>query len=326
MLNNLFYWPQKKTTIAIPLVLLFGYITGLYIDTRCLATLILPVTVLMIYPTMIGFQPHHIVNFSNTKLTAVSFILNFILIPLIAFIIGKTLLTNSPELFTGLAISALLPTSNMTIAYTMFAKGNVPAAIKLTVLSLILGSTLTPWYLLLMVGQYIAIDVVATMKTISLVVFLPMTMGVVTYNLILRHFSQQEFQQKIQPILPAFSSWGMIIIIFISMSMNSYRLTNQTEILGLALAGQIIFYLCNYSMAVFLAKKLFNRKDGYALVYSSILRNLSISLGLAATAFGPNAAFMIAVAFLLQPLGAAWFMQLNEKYNFLPQANHDHSG
>lgn len=88
--------------------------------------------------------------------------------------------------------------------------------------------------------------------------------------------------------------------------MNSHRIINQSKILGLALTAQIIFYLCNYFLAVFIARKLFNREDGYVLVYSSVLRNLSISLGLAATAFGPNAAFMVTIAFLLQqqvPLG-----------------------
>lgn len=320
MFQNLFYWPQKKLTITIPLVLLIGFVTGLYTDTRPLIGLILPVTVLMIYPTMIGFQPQQLINLSHSKLLGVAFALNFLLIPLIAFIIGKLILVDNPQLFAGLAISALLPTSNMTIAFTMLAKGNVPAAIKLTVFSLILGSILAPWYLLVMVGQYIAIDVIATMKTIGLVVFLPMVMGVITYNLLLKRFSQQEFKEKVKPILPAFSAWGMVIIVFISMSINSQRILSQTEILGLALTGQVIFYLCNYFFAVSLARKLFNRGDGYVLVYSAVLRNLSISLGLAATVFGPNAAFMVTVAFLLQQQAAAWFMRLNEKHNLLPQS------
>src|SRR5699024_12706622 len=53
--------------------------------------------------------------------------------------------------FAGLALSALLPTSGMTISWTVLQKGNVGAAVKLTVFGLILGSLLTPWYLLAMV-------------------------------------------------------------------------------------------------------------------------------------------------------------------------------
>lgn len=79
----------------------------------------------MIFPTMIGFQPKFLIKLSYGKLTIVALALNFLLIPLIVLIIGKSLLTGNPQLFAGLAISALLPTSNMTIAFTMLARGNV---------------------------------------------------------------------------------------------------------------------------------------------------------------------------------------------------------
>ena len=96
--------------------------------------------------------------------------LNFLAIPVIAYLLGVGFLLKDPQLFAGLAITALLPTGNMTIAFTMLAKGNVPAAIKSTTLGLLLGSLLAPWYLLVMVGKYVPVDIWLTLKTISLVV------------------------------------------------------------------------------------------------------------------------------------------------------------
>ncbi len=320
LLKRLFLWPSKNIARVIPMILLVGFITGLYVDTSVLKQFILPVTVLMIYPTMIGFKLKEIVNFSQGKLLFTTMILNFLVVPVVAWLLGTGFLLSDPQLFAGLAITSLLPTSNMTIAFTMLAKGNVPGAVKLTTLSLILGALLAPWYLLAMVGKYVPVDVIATLKTILLVILLPLFMGVVTYSLLLRKYTQEHFQKNIKPLLPAASAWGMIFIVFASISMNADRIASHLNIFVIALLVQVAFYVINYGMAVVAGRVLFKEPDALALVFATVLRNLSISIGLAATAFGPNAALMVSLAFLIQAQAAAWFIRLNERYQILKKS------
>ncbi|WP_066632773.1 arsenic resistance protein [Desulfolucanica intricata] len=317
MLKKLFMLPSKKLNITIPLVLTAGFVAGLYFDTASLKSFILPVTILMIYPTMIGIKVSDILNTAHIKLFKYSFLINFIIIPISAYIMGTLFLLEEPQLFAGLAIASLLPTSNMTIAFTMFAKGNVPAAITLTVLSLILGSILAPWYLLVMVGKYIPINFMLVFKTIILVVFTPMIAGMITYSLLLKKYSEEQFKKNIKPYLPAASAWGMMFIVFTSISTNTSIIIANLNIFIVAFLIQIAFYLINYTIAVVFARSYLNTADGYALVYSTALRNLSISIGLAATAFGANAALMVALAFIIQGQAAAYFAKLNEKYQLL---------
>jgi ACR3 family arsenite efflux pump ArsB len=105
-------------------MLVTGFIAGLYLDTSILEGFILPVTVfIMIYPTMIGFKINEIINTSHTRLLWVASVINFILIPLLAYVLGVVFLMREPQLFAGLAIASLLPTSNMTIAFTHFGRG-----------------------------------------------------------------------------------------------------------------------------------------------------------------------------------------------------------
>jgi predicted Na+-dependent transporter len=40
---------------------------------------------------------------------------------------------------------------------------------------------------------------------------------------------------------------------------------------------------------------------------------VKLSIGLAATAFGPNAALMVALAFVVQSQTGAWFLRLNQR-------------
>lgn len=317
VLKKIFFWPSKNVAKAIPLILLAGFAAGLLTDTSPMKNLILPVTVLMIYPTMIGFKLGEVLNLSQSKLVITAMVINFVVIPVLAYLLGVSFLLNDPQLFAGLAIAALLPTGNMTIAFTMLAKGNVPGAIKTTTLGLILGSLLAPWYLLVMVGKYVPVDVWLTLKTISLVVLLPLIMGMMTYSLLLKKYSVQEFQKDIKPYLPAASAWGMLFIIFTSISMNAARIASRLDIFAFALFVQVLFYAINYLLATLVGRTYFNEENALTLVFSTALRNLSISIGLAATAFGANAALMVSLAFLIQQQAAAWFIKLNEKYRFL---------
>jgi len=321
--KTILFWPSKKIIMAIPLVLVFGFIAGLIVDTSSLKQFILPISVLMIYPTMIGFKPKEVLNFSHGRLMISVLILNFIVVPVVAYLLGISFLLSDPQLFAGLAITALLPTSNMTIAFTMLGKGNVPAAIKATTTGLLLGSILAPWYLLVMVGKYVPIDILLTMRTIALVIVLPLIMGVITYTYLIRKTSVEHFQKNVKPYLPAASAWGMILIIFISISINAPRIMSSLNIFIIAILVQLAFYAINYLLGVIVGKTFFNPQDALTLVFSTALRNLSISIGLAATAFGPNAALMVSLAFLIQGQAAALFLKLNERYGFLQRKNNN---
>ena len=268
---------------------------------------------------MIGIKTEEIFTPSHNKLLLVSLGINFIIIPLLAYLLGTFFLLGDTYLFAGLAIASILPTSNMSIAFTMFARGNVAASIKLTVIGLILGAILAPWYLLLMVGRYLPMDVWATTKLVGLLVLLPLTMGILTHGLLLRRYSRDHFESRIKPYLPAISTWGALYIVFTSISMNAHRVIAEPRLLLMGLLVQVIFYGINYAITIKIGRTFFERKDAIALVYGTALRNLSISVGLAATAFGPHAALMVSLAFLLQGQAAAWFCRLFEKNRILPE-------
>ena len=42
--------------------------------------------------------------------------------------------------------------------------------IKITVFGLIIGSLLTPWYLLIMVGKYVDVNILETIQTIAFII------------------------------------------------------------------------------------------------------------------------------------------------------------
>lgn len=318
--------PSRNLAVSFPVILVSGFLLGLLVDTSPLKDYVLLAAVIMIYPSMIGFRAGEIVNLAHARLVGIALGLNFVFVPLVAYLLGSAMLLREPELFAGLAIASVLPSSNMTVVFTTFSCGNIAAAVKLSVVGLVLGSLLAPWYLLSMVGRYIPIDVWSILGTIVVVVFVPTLLGVATYSLILRRYTEDQFRARIKPMLPGVTGWGMVYVVFTSISLGARTIISHPDLLLLALAAQLLFYAVVYCAVVVVARRLLHRQDGIALLFGVVLRHLSISMGLAAAAFGPNAVLMVALAFVVQTQAAAWVVRMDRARGLLPVRTLDVGG
>lgn len=316
-MKKMFFLPSKNLVLSIPIVLTAGFFTGLLTDTSFMKSYILALTFLMIYPTMIGFKLKEAVDLSHAKVLLISIGVNFLMIPAVAYGAGRLFLSDNPEMFAGLVLISLFPTSGMTISWTMLNKGNVPAAIKITAVSLLLGSVAAPLYLYLMVGTLVPVNIVQTFITIAQVVVIPMILGNITYRLLLKRITPETFNKKIKPVFPALSVWAMMLIIFISISMKAKAIVGNPEILTQTLLVLVLFYVMNFLASTLIARWTLPMEDGVALLYGTVMRNLSIALGLAITSFGSSTAIVVTLAFILQVQGAAWYGRLAPKYHWL---------
>ncbi|MCT8139312.1 arsenic resistance protein [Anaerobacillus sp. CMMVII] len=312
-MKTIYNLPQKYLLISVPLTLILGFIVGTLVDTSFLRGTILIATIIMIYATLVGFKLKELTTLKGGKILGYSVAINFVIIPVIAYLLGKAFLTEYPMMFAGLALAALLPTSGMTISWTALQKGNVPASVKLTVFGLIIGSLVTPWYLLAMVGQYVNIDILLTMRTIALVVFLPMFLGHFTFKYLLKKYTLEQFQKNIKPKFAPLSIWAMLYVVFVSISSQANMIVSNLQLIAIAIIVLLVFYGLNYVISTFFAIKFLNRADGIALVNGTVLRNLSIAIGLGATAFGAEAALIVTIAFIVQQQSIAYYGKLASK-------------
>ena len=305
---------NKNLIIAIPCLMVAGFLTGLITDqqvVKSLKNLIVPLTFLMVYPMMVTLNIRHLTQGLNLKLQAVTQLINFTIIPLIAYLLGLLFFADQPYMALGLLLAALLPTSGMTISWTGFAKGNVGAAINMTVIGLIAGSLATPFYVDWLLGARVEVSFIKVVQQIILIVFLPMAAGFITRNVLLKKYTMAEFKERIAPRFPALSTVGVLGIVFVAMALKAETIVSTPALLVVIFAPLLILYALNYSLATLVGAKLFARGDGIALVYGTVMRNLSIALAIAINAFGEagaNAALVIAYHLGVSPLRlAAWY-------------------
>ncbi|MBI9092213.1 MAG: arsenic resistance protein [Desulfobacterium sp.] len=306
----------KHLTLAIPVMMISGFLFGISFDADFLKCLIMPFTFLMVYPMMVNLKIQKVFEGGDLKAQLLTQMINFGIVPFVAYGAGLLFFKDAPYMALGLLLAGLVPTSGMTISWTGFAKGNVEAAVKMTVIGLALGSLATPFYVQFLLGSSIEVNFIKVMTQILLIVFLPMAAGFFTRKGLVAKYGQKTFQQHLAPRFPALSTLGVIGIVFVAMALKATAIASAPQILIKIIIPLALIYLFNFTLSTVVGKLLLPRGDAIALVYGSVMRNLSIALAIAINAFGKegtSAALVVAVAYIIQVQSAAWYVKFTDR-------------
>ncbi|MEM9448870.1 MAG: bile acid:sodium symporter [Cyanobacteria bacterium P01_E01_bin.6] len=314
---RVFGFIQKHLVWSIPICMVAGIGIGAVSNPAPLKTLIIPLTFLMVYPMMINLQIQKVMSSGDFRVQLLTQVINFGVIPFFAFGIGKVFFANQPLIALGFLLASLLPTSGMTISWTGFAKGNISAAIKMTVIGLILGSLATPFYAKWLMGAMVEIPLTSIFKQIVIIVFLPMILGVVTRLTLIQIVGTDKYNKTLKQKFPVFSTVGVLGIVFVAMALKAKDIVSNPLVLLSFLIPLAILYIGNFLLSTLIGKVFFHRGDAIALVYGTVMRNLSIALAIAMTAFGKEQgseiALIIAMAYIIQVQAAAWYVRFTDR-------------
>lgn len=303
MLFRVLQFLSKNLAWTLPVTMLIGLAYGYYFPTDVLKILVLPFSLLMVYPIMVNLQVKKLLKIHNVKLHVFTQFVNFLIIPFIAFMLGKYFFPTQPILFLGLLLIALLPTSGMTISWTGFAKGNITAAVIMTVLGLFLGAIFAPFYIKFLLGTAVEIPILNIFKQIFYIIFLPMMLGQITRWFLIRKFGQRKYDQDIKNIFPVYSALGGLGVTFVAIALRSKVIFGSPALVAKIFTSVVLLYALNFIISYFLSRKFFVKRDCIAMVYGSVMRNLTIALAIVMMAFGPkaaDAALVISVALIVQ--------------------------
>ena len=306
---------KKNLIISIVLAMILGLVVGGNFDVAWMKQTILPLTFVLVYPMMVTLKLNNVLQNTNPKLQFVTQIINFIIYPLIAYVLGILFFQDDAFLRLGLLLIGLLPTSGMTISWTVMAKGNVNAAILMVLIGLGLGALLTPFYITFILGEAVNLPLVQFITQIAVVIVLPFIAALITQIVLRKQFGDEKFNKSIKPKFPLFSTLGVVLIIFVAMSLRAKIIINNPMILVEMLIPLLIMYILFVTVSLVIAKGFFSREDGIALSNGTLVRSLSLALAITLAAF-PEAkltSLLIAIAYTLQVQIAAWNVKLADK-------------
>ena len=108
----------------------------------------------------------------------------------------------------------------------------------------------------------------------------------------------------------------MLGIAFVAIALQAETLLARPGELLRLIVPLLCLYGINYVISTVVARLLLPRGEGIALVYGTVMRNLSIALALSMNAFGgagAEAALLIALAYVVQVQSAAWYVKLTDR-------------
>jgi ACR3 family arsenite efflux pump ArsB len=307
---------NRHLVITIPASMLAGYIYGLSSDAGSLRSLIPVFTFIMVYPMMVTLQYRKAFTKCSWLTQGTAQLLNFVIIPLVGYALSTTFFPDRPYLALGMLMTALIPTSGMTVSWTGLARGNVEVAVKMMLLGLGLGSILAPFYVKFLLGTRVQVQLFPVVVSIIQVVFLPMAAGFITRQILMLRNDERVFRDNIIPLFPPFTAVGVIGIVFTALALKAKIIAVRPMLLVEVLVPVVIFYILLLIMGAAAGRWLLPRADAVALLYGTSLRNLAIALAISVNAFGEggsDAALVIAAAFIVQTQAASWSVRFVDR-------------
>jgi ACR3 family arsenite efflux pump ArsB len=151
---------------------------------------------------------------------------------------------------------------------------------------------------------------------IGLIVFLPLLLGAATRRWMVSVYGEKDFNQHHKQKFPPFSTLGVLGIVFVSIALKAKSIIAHPVLLPKLLLPLLLVYAVNFLISTVVGKSMFQRNDAIALVYGTVMRNLSIALAIALGVFrekGADAALLIALAYIVQVQAGAWYIRFTDR-------------
>ena len=322
---NLLKLKNHLNKFLIPYVVIamvIGFFTGLPIDVKAYSHMFkilnMVVVISMIYPMMINLKIEALGKAAKSwKQILIALIVGLIFAPLLIF--GLNLLFHiNPILSLGLLLATVVPCSSMAIAYTGLSDGNLELATIVLALSFSLAIITVPgWLELFASGYHLSISAWLLIKTIIIVVFIPLFFGYLTRILLLKKIGFEGFE-KIKPLFPSISIIGMFAIVLLIFMEKAKLIASKPGVVAISLAPLTLYYIITLLVLTFFNRKLgLSYEDHMGVVFTSVGKNegtamaIAMAAGMGLMAIPPAITPILQIPFLV---GYLKFAQVIKKW------------
>ena len=216
------------------------------------------------------------VVFMKPKDVVIGCVAQFMLMPLLAFTLGK-IFGLSGELLVGVVLVGTCPGGTSSNVITYLSKGDTALSVGMTSINTLLAPLLTPALTYLYLRTTVSVDVMSMFLSIIQVVLIPIGLGLLINKLF------GKYTQKITDLLPTVSVTAICLIVAAVVSHNSEKiLSTGPVIFAVVILHNLLGYLCGYLIAVLFGMDLPRKK---AVAIEIGMQNSGLATSLAGSAF-----------------------------------------
>jgi len=309
-------WIEKLLAVWIGLCIIIGLALGKYAPQIAGHLEVgIPIGLfLMIYPAMTKIELNELKDALKSKrqvsviaffnyavnpflLYALGFIFFEQILPYFGLITAET----ARYLWTGLILLGVAPCIAMVLVWTDLAKGNGPLGIVLMAWNSIIQIFTTPLYIALLVGTYIAIDIVQVGQSVLLYLGLPLLFGVITRREVIKRKSEEWLNTKLIPYYNAMQLLALLFTMVVMFSLRGGVIVDNPNLIWQMAIPVVLFFFLLYNLVYYTTRRMgYNYEDASTMGFHCTGRNFELAIAIALTAFASMP--MVAVSTVVGPL------------------------
>jgi len=286
-----------------PLILigavLLGFLVGsVFVEFSNYSNSILYVAIIvLVYSVMLGVSHTKIWSaFKNFRFFGLSWFVNFVIIPLIAWGLAAIFLGNHPAIFIGFILYLVTPCTDWFLIFTAMARGDVPLGLALLPTNLLLQILLIPVYLFLFAGKLVPLQLTAFVETFLVFILLPFALAVLTRWILTKIKSHEWSHQTIDTILSPFQLITLVVVLFTMFGGQTKVILDNLGPLSLVFIPIIIFFIVSFVIAQLVSRGFhMPYKECALFTCTTAARNSPLSLAIAFGLFPDQPLIQVAI-------------------------------
>ncbi len=224
------------------------------------------------------------VVFSRPRDIITGFLAQFLLMPLIAFVLIK-IFQLPTEIAIGVMLVGTCPGGTSSNVMTFMAHGDVPLSVGMTAVSTVFAPFLTPFLTWFYLRATVEVNMVAMFLSIVQVVLIPIVLGFVV------NYFFSKFTQAAVKVLPLVSTIAIVAIVAAVVAANAGNLRKSSVVVFVVvILHNLLGYFTGYMVGKLLKT---NESKARTLSIEVGMQNSGLAVSLARTAFAQYPMAMI---------------------------------